>query len=136
MDNQETAPPAGGPSTMIDEDRIARVARALCAADGNDPDGTVISKAIEDVPTEFGTLAEMPAWTSCAGEARRIIAAMVALGWWNSSASPSHRASPTGSRKLATAPWHHGAMAPPHDGALVRAHSGATMRRCDGAVVR
>ena len=65
---------------MIDEDRIARVARALCVADGNDPDGTVISKAVEDVPTELGTLAEVPAWTSYAGEARRIIAAMVALG--------------------------------------------------------
>ena len=80
MDEQAMAPPAGGPSTMIDEDHIARVARALCAADGNDPDGTVISKAIEDLPTEFGTLAESPAWTSYAGEARRIIAAMVALG--------------------------------------------------------
>ena len=80
MDEQAMAPPAGGLSTMIDEDRIASVARALCAADGNDPDGTVISKAVEDVPTEFGTLAEVPAWTSYAGEARRIIAAMVALG--------------------------------------------------------
>ena len=79
MDDEATAPP-DGPSTMIDEDRIARVARALCVADGSDPDGTVISKAVEDVPTEFGTLAENPAWTSYAGEARRIIAAMVALG--------------------------------------------------------
>ncbi len=80
MDEQAMASPAGGPSTMIDEDRIARVARALCVADGNDPDGTVISKAVEEVPTELGTLAEVPAWTSYAGEARRIIAAMVALG--------------------------------------------------------
>ena len=80
MDDETVAPPAGGPSTLIDEDRIARVARALCTADGNDPDGTVISKAVEDVPTEFGTLAESPAWTSYAGEARRIITAMVALG--------------------------------------------------------
>ena len=78
MHEQAMEPPAGGPST--DEDRIAHVARAMCIADGRDPDGTVISKAVEDVPTELGTLAESPAWTSYAGEARRIIAAMVAMG--------------------------------------------------------
>ena len=80
MKNQALIPPASDPATLVGEDRIARVAQALCIADGRDPDGTVISRAVEEVPTEFGTLAEAPAWTSYAGEARRIIAAMVALG--------------------------------------------------------
>lgn len=80
MDDGPMKSPLGNPSTMVDEDRTTRVARALCIADGRDPDGTVISKAVEDAPTELGTLAESPAWTSYAGEARRIIAAMVALG--------------------------------------------------------
>ena len=80
MDDQALMPPAGSPTTLVDEGRITRVARALCIADGRDPDGTVISRAVEEVRTEFGALAEAPAWTSYAGEARRITAAMVALG--------------------------------------------------------
>lgn len=80
MDDEAMAPPVDSPSTMIDEDRITRVARALCVADGQDPDGTIVDKAAEEVPTEFGTLAEAPAWTSYAGEARHFIAAASAMG--------------------------------------------------------
>lgn len=80
MDDQALTPSEGSPTTLVDEDRIERVARALCVADGCDPDGIVIVKAVEEVPSEFGALVEAPAWTSYAGEARRIIAAMVALG--------------------------------------------------------
>lgn len=80
MNDQASVPTAGSSSTMVDEDRIARVARALCTADGHDPDRTVIRRAVEEISTEFDVLAEVPAWTSYAGETRRIIAAMVALG--------------------------------------------------------
>ena len=88
MDNRAIAPPVGSPSTLIDEDRIARVARALCAADGHDPE-TSIEVGGEMIDLGDGATwhreAEVPAWTSYAGEARRIIAAMVALGSWSRS---------------------------------------------------
>lgn len=80
MDEPAMAPTAGGPSTMVDEERITRVARALCIADGHGADDPVIVRAVVEVPTELGALTEVPAWTTYAGEARRIIAAMVALG--------------------------------------------------------
>ena len=68
---------------MSDEERIARVARALCVADGNDPDAMIevggeVTGMGEDV--EWHREAMVPAWTSYAGEARRFIAAAQALG--------------------------------------------------------
>ena len=68
---------------MTDEGRVARVARALCVADGQDPEA-VIEVGGETIDLGDGVMwhreAEIPAWTSYAGEARRIIAVMVALG--------------------------------------------------------
>ena len=68
---------------MSDDDRIGRVARALCVADGQDPDdligvGGEVTGIGEDVDWRRETMA--PAWTSYAGDARRFVAAAVALG--------------------------------------------------------
>lgn len=61
--------------------RVSRMARALCVADGNDPEEMVYvaGGAVEVDGTDYHREATAPAWTTYAGEARRIIAAMVAL---------------------------------------------------------
>ena len=68
---------------MSDEDRIARVARALCVADGQDPEAS-ITVGIDEVENGDGGehyhKVTAPAWTSYAGEARRMIAAVRAMG--------------------------------------------------------
>ncbi len=68
---------------MSDEDRIGRVARALCVADGKDPD-KVVRTGTEDVEMDPGFSydrdIEAPAWTTYAGQTRRFIAAARALG--------------------------------------------------------
>jgi ribonuclease PH len=67
---------------MSDEDRIARVARALCVADGQDPEAeiTVGTDVVEEGGGERYHEVTAPAWTSYAGEARRMIAAVRAMG--------------------------------------------------------
>ena len=64
---------------MSDEDRIARVARALCVADGNDPEA---DHTVHEFDQDRIAIREsiVPRWTAYAGEARRMIAAMVAVG--------------------------------------------------------
>ena len=66
---------------MADEDRIGRVARAICAADGQDPD-EVIHLGVEEVgdgPETYRRDVLVPPWTSYDGVARRFIAAARAL---------------------------------------------------------
>ncbi len=68
---------------MSDEDRIARVARALCVADGSDPEAPIAVGA--DVVDEGGGVERYhevtaPSWTTYAGEARRTIAAVRVMG--------------------------------------------------------
>ena len=67
---------------MSDEDRIERVARALCAADGHDPEEPVYvgSETIEADGVEHYREVVAPAWTTYTGEARRFVAAMRAMG--------------------------------------------------------
>ena len=64
---------------MSDEDRIAR---ALCVADGQDPEAeiTVGTDVVEEGGGKRYYEATAPAWTSYAGEARRMIAAVRAMG--------------------------------------------------------
>ncbi len=67
---------------MADEDRIARVARALCVADGNDPE-EVINLGTDEVEAGGEVYSRdvlVPAWTTYSSEARRLVAAMIALG--------------------------------------------------------
>ena len=68
--------------TMSDEDRIACVARALCAADVQDPKAeiTVGTDVVEEGGGERYYEVTAPAWTSYSGEARRMIAAVRAMG--------------------------------------------------------
>ncbi len=67
---------------MADEARATRVTRAFYAADGHDPEA-IINVGAESVDIGSGTSwarkVMAPAWTSYAGEARRFIAAAVAL---------------------------------------------------------
>ena len=65
---------------MSDEERIARVARAMCVADGQDPEAesTVGVGEAEDGRSYQQVTA--PAWTTYADEARRMIAAVKAMG--------------------------------------------------------
>lgn len=68
---------------MSDEDRIARVARALCVADGQDPEAEItVGTDVVDEGDGGERYHEVmaPAWTSYAGEARRFITAARALG--------------------------------------------------------
>ena len=67
---------------MADEDRIARVARALCAADGNDPEAMIEigMDLVEEAGSERYHDVVAPAWTTYMGEARRYIAAARAMG--------------------------------------------------------
>ncbi len=62
--------------------RIERVARALCSSDGHDPEEHIYvgSENIERDGDDHYRETMGAAWTTYAGEARRIIAAMVALG--------------------------------------------------------
>ena len=68
---------------MSDEDRTIRVARALCVADGNDPEAEIMV-GLDDVEDEAGWRLYLPiaapTWISYVGEARRMIAAVRALG--------------------------------------------------------
>ena len=64
---------------MADEDRIAR---ALCVADGNDPEAMVAigMDIVEEAGSERYSDVVAPAWTTYTGEARRFIAAAKAMG--------------------------------------------------------
>ena len=68
---------------MTDEDRITRVAKALCTADGHDPN-EMIEVGGETVDIGDGATwhreAAAPAWTTYVGEARRFVAAARAAG--------------------------------------------------------
>lgn len=68
---------------MADEDRLNRVARALCVADGRDPD-EVVKVGTEAMPIDRGMSFQQdvhgPAWTTYTSEARRMVAAMIAVG--------------------------------------------------------
>ena len=66
---------------MADEDRDARVTRALCVADGYDPEEMiyVTGGAVEVDGTDYHREIMAPAWHSYDAEARRFVAAMVAL---------------------------------------------------------
>ncbi len=67
---------------MSDEEQIARVARALCVADGHDPD-EVVHLGTDEVEAGGQTYSRdvlVPAWTTYASEARRMIAAVRAMG--------------------------------------------------------
>ena len=67
---------------MSDEDRIARVARALCVADGHDPDEAVHlgTDDVEVAGDIYSRDVLVPAWTTYASEARRMIAAVRTMG--------------------------------------------------------
>lgn len=69
---------------MSDEDGIARMARALCVADGNDPE-TEIMVGTDDIEPDnsgidYRRTITVPAWTTYAGEARHMIAVVQAMG--------------------------------------------------------
>ena len=67
---------------MPEESRVTRVANALCVADGNDPEEHIYvgRQTVEtDSPDEYREMMG-PAWTIYVREARRMIAAMRALG--------------------------------------------------------
>ncbi|MGI4765495.1 MAG: hypothetical protein ACRYGP_10620 [Janthinobacterium lividum] len=66
---------------MLDEDRIVRVARALCVLDGLDPETeiTVGADVVEEGGGERYHEVTAPAWTTYADEARRMIAAVRAM---------------------------------------------------------
>lgn len=67
---------------MSDEDRIERVARALCAADGHDPEEPIHvgSETVEADGVEHYREVVAPTWTTYTSEARRFVAAMMAMG--------------------------------------------------------
>lgn len=67
---------------MADEDRITRVARALCAADGNDPEAMIEigMDLVEEAGDERYHDVVAPAWTTYTGKTRRFIAAARAMG--------------------------------------------------------
>lgn len=69
---------------MSDEYGIARVASAMCVADGNDPE-TETTDGTDDTESDNSGLdyrhtITVPAWTTYAGEARRMIAAVRLIG--------------------------------------------------------
>ena len=59
---------------MADEDRIARVARALCVADGSDPEAMIEvgTDLVDDAGGERYHYVVAPAWTTYTGEARQM----------------------------------------------------------------
>lgn len=62
---------------MSDEDRIARMAHALCAADGQDPD-EVVHLGADEVEVGGRTYSRdvlVPTWTTYVSEALRFVAA-------------------------------------------------------------
>ena len=68
---------------MSDEDRIVRVARALRVADGHDPEAEItIGTDVVDEGDGGVRCYEVTVstWTSYVGEARRMIAAVRAMG--------------------------------------------------------
>ncbi len=67
---------------MSDDDRIARVARALCAADGQDPEEVIHlgTDEVEAGGTTYSRDVLVQAWTTYVSEARRLIAAVRAMG--------------------------------------------------------
>ena len=67
---------------MDDEDRINRVAHALCAADGHDPEEPIRvgSETIEADGIEHYREVVALAWTTYTSEAKRFVAAMRAMG--------------------------------------------------------
>lgn len=62
---------------MIDESRVERVARALCQADGKDPDALSLGKMVSERPgSAFVRRQEtFPSWKNYEEEARRFIRA-------------------------------------------------------------
>ena len=69
---------------MVDENRTTRVARALCAADGHDPEADV-TVGTEGMMSDISGISyrrttKGPAWTNYLAEARRLVAALRALG--------------------------------------------------------
>ncbi len=67
---------------MVDENRVARVARALCVADGNDPEEHIYvgRETVEvDGPNEYRETMG-PAWVAYLAEARRMVVAVKAMG--------------------------------------------------------
>ena len=67
---------------MADEDRITRIAQALCVADGHDPEEPVYvgSEVIGTDGADHYREVIGPAWTSYADEARRLVTPARALG--------------------------------------------------------
>ena len=66
----------------MNQDQFVRVAKAMCQADGHDPDGTYLVGGLETV--KHGTAAALqskkaPLWTKYEADARRFIAAANAL---------------------------------------------------------
>ena len=66
---------------MDDEDRINRVAHALCAADGHDPEEPIRvgRETIEADGVEHYREVVAPAWTTYTSEAQRMVAAIRAM---------------------------------------------------------
>ena len=78
----------------FDEEQVARVARALCETDGQDPRPTSrLGRAVVDEGDGGERYHEVtaPAWTTYAGEARRMIAAVKAMGLLGQGLRPSSR---------------------------------------------
>jgi hypothetical protein len=68
---------------MTEEDRVARVARALCIADGNDPDAEVtIRMDVTEDDTHGDRYQDVVSegWMTYITEARRFVAAARAAG--------------------------------------------------------
>lgn len=134
---------------MADEEQIARVARALCVADGQSPDAE-ITIGTHDVETDAGGIGyrrtvKGPAWTSYVGEARRFIAAARALGlveltldcrnvsigerrWANAHISPGHDARACGAVPQAVMPAPGDRSAPHRPCRLRRGVAGGRWR--------
>ena len=74
---------------MPDENRVAYVARALCVADGLDPEEHIYvgdRETVEvDGPTEYREKMGS-AWTTYLSEARRFVTAARAMGLFDNSA--------------------------------------------------
>ena len=68
--------------SIIDEDLTTCVARALCEADGHDPEEHVYvgSEVVETDGADHYRETMGAAWTTYTGEARRMIAAVRAMG--------------------------------------------------------
>ncbi len=68
---------------MVDENRVARVARALCVADGNDPEEHIYVGGRETVevdgPNEYRETMGS-AWVAYLAEAHRMVVAVKAMG--------------------------------------------------------